>query len=277
MRLYNAARLADTTDAFDAYNPLITFKVDYSPLSYAKIDGVAVKKRAISTSPNATIPTRGAITIDGQAYLIGHGAPDYWQGEKIRVNYVIQGADALAELTTIADALSGAPPVQAYAAVVFNRYVPEADTSGKYPPQYQVFMDGGESAPADALVKVDSLWYLVKQSYISNAGLRVALANELGASVIEAGTHNVSVYNPLTDSRVNTPTAVQVMRVKWQEHFEYLSKASETYERGDYQMFVLKSAATPVPSDNLTLSDGVWRVLSAQDEGLIWSLHVRLA
>ena len=61
-----------------------------------------------------------------------------------------------------------------------------------------------------------------------------------------------------------------------QEHFRYLTKASETYERGDQQVFVLKSV-TPKPSDNLTLSDGVWRVLSAQDEGTLWSLHVRRA
>lgn len=277
MRLFSAARLADTTDAYDAYNPLISFKVDYSPLSYAKIDGVAIKKRSVSTSPTATIPARGAITIDGQTYLIGYGAPDYWRGEKIRVTYVIQGAEGLAALTSISDALAGNPAVDAYAALVFNRYLPDSDTSGKYPPQYQIFTDGNESVPEDSLVSLEGKSFLVKESYLSNSGLRVALVNELDSPVVETATHNASVYDPITDARVETPTSVQSLRVKWQEHFNYLSKASETYERGDMQVFVLKSVVTPKPSDTLTLSDGVWRILAAQDEGLLWSLHVRRA
>lgn len=276
MRLYDAARMADDTVATDAYGTA-TFLCQYEPLSYAKIDGVAVKKRTISTAPTATIPTRGAITIDGQTYLIGHGAPDYWRGETIRVNYVIQGADGLADLTSVADALAGNLPVQAYAALVFNRYVPDSDTSGKYPPQYQIFTDGNENVPGDSLVTIGGATFLVKESYVSNSGLRVALVNELAMPAFESATHNVSVYDPITDTRVETPSAVQVLRVKWQEHFNYLSKASETYERGDLQVFVLQSAATPKPSDTLTLSDGVWRILAAQAEGLLWSLHVRRA
>lgn len=275
MRLYQAARLADDTVATDAYGA-DTFNVQYDPLSYAKIDGVAVKKRQISVAPTVTMPNRGAITIDGQPYLIGHGAPDYWHGERIRVNYVIQGADGLADLTSIADALAGTPPVTAYAALVFNRYVPNTDTSGKYPPQYQIFVDGGEQVPADSLVRLGGVLYLVKESYVSNSGLRIALANTMDDPTQETATFTASVYDPVTDQRADTPTSVEILRVKWQEHFSYLSKASETYERGDQQVFTLKTV-TPQPSDTLTLSDGVWRVLSAQDEGATWSLHVRRA
>jgi len=275
MRLYRAARLADDTVATDAYGTA-TINVQYEPLSYAKIDGVAVKKRQISVAPTVTMPARGAITIDGQTYLVGHGAPDYWKGSAIRVNYVIQGADGLAELTSITDELAGTLPVEAHAALVFNKYVPDADLSGKYPPQYQVFLDGNETAPADSLVRLNGALYLVKESYVSNSGLRVALVNELDTHAREAATFNSSAYDPITDTRVDTPTSVEVLRVKWQEHFNYLTKASETYERGDQQLFTLK-AITPKASDNLTLSDGVWRILSAQDEGTLWSLHVRRA
>lgn len=275
MRLYSAARLADDTVATDAYGT-DTIKVQYDALSYAKIDGVAVKKRQISVAPTVTMPTRGAITIDGQTYLVGHGAPDYWKGRTIRVNYVIQGVDGLASLTSITGDLVGTPPLIAYAALVFSKYVPEADVSGKYPPQYQVFLDGAEPAPADSLIRLNGVLYLVKESYLSNSGLRIALVNAIDTPARETATFNSSVYDPITDSRVDTPTSVEILRVKWQEHFRYLTKASETYERGDQQVFVLKSV-TPKPSDNLTLSDGVWRVLSAQDEVTLWSLHVRRA
>lgn len=275
MRLLDAARRFDTTTATDAYSAA-TFKCQFEVLSYSKIDGVAVKKRQISTAPGVAIPARRVVVISGQAYLIGHSAPDFWYDSIIRLNYVIQGADGVANLTTIAAELAGTPPSTAYAALAFAKYLPDAEDSSKYPPQYQVFLSGTESAPADSLIYLNSVWYLVKESYVSTSGLRVSLANVVDSPNFEMATFTSRVYAPLTDTYVDTPSAIKVFRIKWAEHFEYLSKATEQYERGDLTVMILK-AVTPDPPDTLTLSDGVWRILSAQDEGLTWNCHARRA
>lgn len=275
MRLLDAARRFDRTTATDAYSAA-TFKCQFEVLAYSKIDGVAVKKRQISTASSVTIPARRVVTIHGQTYLVGHGAPDFWNDDTIRLNYVVQGADGLANLTTIADELAGAAPGTAYAALAFAKYLPDAEDSSKYPPQYQVFLSGTESAPADSLVYLNSVWYLVKESYVSTSGLRVSLANVVESPNFEMATFTSRVYAPLTDTYVDTPSAIKVFRIKWAEHFEYLSKATEQYERGDLTVMMLK-AVTPDPPDTLTLSDGVWRILSAQDEGLTWNCHARRA
>jgi len=275
MRLLDAARRFDKTTATDAYSAT-TFKCQFEVLAYSKIDGVAVKKRQISTASSVTIPARRVVTIHGQTYLIGHGAPDFWNDGTIRLNYVIQGADGLANLTTIADELAGTAPGTAYAALAFAKYLPDAEDSSKYPPQYQVFLSGTESAPADSLIYLNSVWYLVKESYVSTSGLRVSLANVVDSPNFEMATFTSRVYAPLTDTYVDTPSAIKVFRIKWAEHFEYLSKATEQYERGDLTVMMLK-AVTPDPPDTLTLSDGVWRILSAQDEGLTWNCHARRA
>ena len=275
MRLLDAARRFDRTTATDAYSAA-TFKCQFEVLAYSKIDGVAVKKRQISTASSVTIPARRVVTIHGQTYLVGHGAPDFWDDETIRLNYVVQGADGLANLTTIADELAGTAPGTAYAALAFAKYLPDAEDSSKYPPQYQVFLSGTESAPADSLIYLNSVWYLVKESYVSTSGLRVSLANVVESPNFEMATFTSRVYAPLTDTYVDTPSAIKVFRIKWAEHFEYLSKATEQYERGDLTVMMLK-AVTPDPPDTLTLSDGVWRILSAQDEGLTWSCHARRA
>ena len=275
MRLLDAARRFDKTTATDAYSAT-TFKCQFEVLAYSKIDGVAVKKRQISTASSVTIPARRVVTIHGQTYLVGHGAPDFWNDDTIRLNYVVQGADGLANLTTIADELAGAAPGTAYAALAFAKYLPDAEDSSKYPPQYQVFLSGTESAPADSLVYLNSVWYLVKESYVSTSGLRVSLANVVDSPNFEMATFTSRVYAPLTDTYVDTPSAIKVFRIKWAEHFEYLSKATEQYERGDLTVMMLK-AVTPDPPDTLTLSDGVWRILSAQDEGLTWNCHARRA
>ena len=275
MRLLDAARRFDRTTATDAYSAA-TFKCQFEVLAYSKIDGVAVKKRQISTASSVTIPARRVVVISGQAYLIGHSAPDFWYDSIIRLNYVIQGADGVANLTTIAAELAGTPPSTAYAALAFAKYLPDAEDSSKYPPQYQVFLSGTESAPADSLIYLNSVWYLVKESYVSTSGLRVSLANVVDSPNFEMATFTSRVYAPLTDTYVDTPSAIKVFRIKWAEHFEYLSKATEQYERGDLTVMILK-AVTPDPPDTLTLSDGVWRILSAQDEGLTWSCHARRA
>lgn len=275
MRLSRVARKFDNVVAQDAYGT-DTFMVQYEPMSFSKIDGTSVTKRMVSAAPEIVMPARGAIKIDGMNYVVGHGAPDYWMGEVIRVSYVIQGATGLASLHSIASAIAQDTPVTAYAALVFSKYMPEANDNSKYPPQYQVFLAGSESVPADSLIQLDGKWFLVKQSYISTSGLRIALANELDDPVFEVVTYGNRVYEPVSDTYTSTTSTVRVLRVKWSEHFHYLTASDETYQRGDIQIIAMQSDMPNVkPSDTLTLSDGVWRVLSVQDEGVTLSLHMR--
>ena len=275
MKLQSAALMGDTVVASDAYGTAQVM-VGFDPLSYSKIDGVAVRKRQISAAPSVAMPARGVITIDGQKYLVGHGAPDYWRGKAIRVSYVIQGADGLANLQTIGQALEGTAPVTAYAAVVFAKYLPDANDSSRMPPQYQVFLAGAEEAPEDTLIGLEGAFYLVKQSYISTSGLRVALANIVAEPCFETVSFGSRTYDPVSDSYTSAGTSVKIFRIKWSESFEYLSKASEGFERGDIQVFMLK-ASTPKPSDLLALSDGSWRILSVQDFDGLWRCHARRA
>lgn len=275
MYLSNAAAWFDKTVATDAYTPATSFLCQLAPLDLYKIDGAAVKRRQMSCAPNVTIPARGVIAIDGQTYLVGDGSPDHWNGDVIRNNFVLQGCDSQASLNSIAAELAGTAAVTAYAALVFSKYLPDGADSSKYPPQYQVFVSGYESVPADSLVKIGSQWYLVKDSYASLSGLTVALANELKGTVFETITASVRTYVPSSDSHTSTTSSIKVMRVRWQEHFTYLSKAQISYDRGDEQVFILKSAMTPKPGDTLALSDGTWKILDVQSESLVWSCHVR--
>jgi hypothetical protein len=275
MKLSNIAKKFDNTVALDPYgDEESSFNCQLAPLELFKIDGVAVKKRSLSTAPDVVMPPRGVTIIDGEPYLIGTGTPDFWKGKVIRRNYVIQGADAIASMTSIADALANVLPTTAYAAMLFSRYLPESADSSKYPPQYQLFMAGAESAPANSLVSLFGNWYIIKESYVSTSGLRIALANVLDDPVFETIQFSEKTYVPVSDSYTMNQSLVKIMRVKWQEHFHYLTHGSRNYERGDQQVFMLKSAV-PKPSDNLALSDGAWSVLSAIDEGTHWSVHVR--
>lgn len=275
MKLARAAQYFDDTDAADAYNAAVTFKVQYEPLAYSKVDGVAIRKRSISTAPDLSMPTRGVIKIDGINYLVGYSAPDFWKGQVIRKNYAIQDAEAQASYISIPNELSGLTRTLAHTGKVFAKYTTDSRESSEYWPQYQLFFDGSENVTAQMLVEISGAWFLVKESYISQAGLRVAFANELAGTVFETIPYLVRTYVPATDTWTETTKTVKVLRVRWTEHFRFLTKATENYDRGDLQIFVLKTAMTPKVSDKLTLSDGAFSILSVQDEVDFWSCHVR--
>lgn len=274
MRLAKAASRFDNTVAGDAYDPAITFRCQLAPLDLYKIDGTAVKRRQMSAAPAVVMPARKVIDIDGQRYLVGDGSPDHWMGEVIRRNYVLQGADHLAELNTIQGVLTNGASSSAYASLDFNKYNTDERISSDYLPQYQLFFADSEAVEANTMVKIGAAWYLVKESYRSVSGLRVALANELLGSVVETINFGARTYDPVTDTYTSAGASVKVIRVRWTEHFKYMSQGSTKYEAGDQQVFMPKTV-TPKPSDILPLYDGVWHVQSVVDEGGFWGCHVR--
>ena len=275
MRLSRAANRFNDMLAADAYAPTVTFLVQFEPVSYSKLDGVQVRKRSTSIAPDVVIPARGVIAIDGQNYLVGHTAPDYWKGLVIRRTVVIQGADGLAVVSSITEALGNSPGVLAYASAAFSKYNTDMRESSAYHPEYQLFFAGSESLSEGTLVSLNGDWFLVKEAYHSTSGLLVGLADKLPGTVFETVTVNSNTYDPVLDAYTTSAASAKVMRVRWKESFEYLTAAQEDYVRGDETVFVLQSAFDAKPSDTLTLSDGDWRVISVVDQGAVLALHAR--
>lgn len=275
MRLHKVAGRFDNTEAADAYNPTTTFKCQLAPLEMYRIEGTAVKKREMSTKPDVVLPTRRVIIIDGQAYLVSSASPDFWNGARIRTNYVIQGADDIASIHTIAGALINTPPATAYASLGFNKNMTDERQGSEYLSQYNIHLAATESVGADALINIGARWFLVRQSYVSVSGLLVTLANEIEGTVFETVNFDTRAYNPITDTWAVTPTSVKVLRVRWTDHFEYLTRGTEKFERGDAVVMIHKTATTPKAADVLTMSDGKWAIVNAHNYGLYWGCHAR--
>ncbi len=276
VKLSSAAKYFDKTTASDAYSSLTTFKCQIDPLDMYRVDGTRIKIRTMSTAPGVTLPARGAIIVHGQAYLVGDVSVDQWNDENIRNRYVLQGADYIAEVQTISEVLSDTAGTLAYASIDFNKYNTDERDNSDYHPQYHVFFGGSETVPTNSIITAGARSYLVRKSHRTMAGLTDALSNELDDPVIDTATLVDRSYNPITDTYTDTPTAVRCVRVRWQDHFTYLSQGSTKYETGDMQVFVPLSV-TPNPSDVVTLPDGDWRVLSVVDLTGYRSLHVRRA
>lgn len=275
MKLKNAAKAFDRTTAVDAYNSFYSFRCQVEPLDMYRTEGTRIKVRNMSTAPDVTIPERRVIMFDGQAYLVSDSSYDYWGKEKIRARYVIQGADDVVEIRTITQILGSVAGVQAWASIDFNKYSTDERDSADYHPQYHIFF-GKEVVPENAIVTTSTRSFLVKNSFTAPSGFVDALCNELDSPVIDAATFKVRTYNPITDSSTESSSTVRCIRVRWQDHFAYLSQGSQKYERGDMVVFVPLSV-TPKSNDVIELGDGPWRVLASVDFGGYRSLHVRRA
>jgi hypothetical protein len=275
MKLKNVSKFFDKTKAVDAYNAFYSFKCQVEPLDMYRTEGTRIKIRNMSTAPGVTIPARRVIKIDDQAYIVSDSSLDHWSGEAIRSRYVLQGADHVVEIRTISQVLEDVPGVQAYASIDFNKYGTDERDSSRYHPQYHIYF-GKETVEEDYVVHTTSSNYLVKNSYLTPAGIVDAICNELDDPVIDTVTFKSRTYIPITDSFTESSSTIRCIRIRWQDKFTYLSQGSEKFERGDIQVLV-PSSVTPKAADVVDLSDGPWRVLSVVDYISHKSLHLRRA
>lgn len=276
MKLKNAARYFDKTVCKDAYGST-KFRAQLEPFLIYTVDGAKVKRRVLNTGPDVKMPPRGTILIDQQPYLVGEGTPDHWNGEQIRLSYVLHGADYTATVRTMPETLANTGGFTAYVSRDWSLDTTDSRVSADSISQYHLFFAGSENVLDGSVVGLsDGRYYLVQGVHRALSGFIDALSNEIPEPVFETINFGDRLHNPLTDTYTEVASTVRVIRLRWQEAFRYLTRASVDYERGDLLVMMLK-AGTPTPSagDLLHLSDGTWKIVSHIDYGQHYSLHLR--
>lgn len=275
MKLTNAAKHFDRTVATDAYG-VATFNCQFGLYDDSTRDGLTVERRVISVASDVTIPARRVATVNGKQWIFGDGAEDYFNNEVVRIKYIGHQATGLAEIKTVEQALLETSGTTSYAALAWTKAARQIEISSELFNVQTLYLSRGEALSENNLVVLNGKVFWTRQPYEALSGLKACVVDEL-ESPFETVTVSSRTYNPLTDTYSGSPATTKILRMRWQEHFEYFSKAQEKYERGDCAAWVRKAAATLKPSDTLALSDGTWRVLSAVDEGAVQSLHLRRA
>lgn len=277
MRLADVANHFDNMPCLDGYNPS-------TPLFYGQFgvyddsmrDGLTVERRILSVAPGTTPPAHRVVQSMNKRWVMGDYAPDHYTSYEIRHKYIAHQADGLATVKTIAETLAAQAGRAVYMGMVYVKSAREIEVSSGRFEEYNAYCSITESIPERTMIQLNGAWHLVRTSFRSAAGFRVSSVSELETYPIETATLKARTFNPVTEGYAETSSTVTAIRVRWQDAFEYLMKSSEPYLRGDLQCFLAKSVAVKA-EDSLTLSDGVWKVLTVLDEGTYWSLHVRRA
>lgn len=276
MKLSSAAKHFDRLVCADAYAPSTTFLGQFNLFDDSTRDGLTVARRILSTAPSVTMPARRTILAGGRVWMVGDQIPDYFGNAEIRNKYPVQESDGLATLKTIAQVLAGSTGSTAHTSLIWVKGTKEVEVSSGIYDVMNAYFTAAESVPERTLININSRWYLVRTIFTTSAGFQSAVVDELPEPVLEVATFSGRTYNPITDTYSKLDVSVTVLRVRWQSAFEYLTIASEKYERGDMQVMAPKTT-TPKVQDLIVMSDGKWQVLSIIDEGTYWSLHVRRA
>lgn len=276
MKLRQASRYFDRSKFTDAYDEKVRLRAQLDPLDYYKIDGATVKRRVMSTDPSVTMPLRHTLRIDDQVFITGDVAVDYWLGKPVRHRYVLQGADDLAVLRTIAEVLADASGTEAYTSKVWSKYETDSRVSSDYINEYHLYFAAGEPLLERQIILCDEAWYFVRGVHQAQSGLLDCITHRLPADPREDVEFHTRSYDPVTDVTASVTTTVASVTLRWQDDFQYLSLGSTDYERGDAQVWVLASAVpAPKSGDLVELAGKPHRVLSTRVEGTCHSLHVR--
>ncbi len=277
MKLSDAARYFDKLVVSDAYGVDADVLGQMDLYDDVKRDGITAVRRILSVGPGVILPTRGVVTINGEAYLVSHlPAYDFFHASPIRAQYIIQRADGLAEIKTILQELTNSPGMSAYAAKVWLKSTKEVDESSDATSRLNVYFTNGEMLAPKDLIKLGTDWFFVRLVYATASGFLDTEVDQIDAPNFETAIYDKRTYNPISDSHTTTVVTVKVLRLRWQSSFEYLNSLAAKYAEGD-DVLMVAAAAVPAPTtgDVIHLADGDRRVDDFYDVGGVWHLHVR--
>lgn len=275
LKLSAAASYFDRTPVVDAYTGAVICYGQVDPYDESKRDAGAAYRRVLSVAPGQVLPAHGAVSVLGMTWLVGRRERDGLQ-ELHRDKYVLQPVDTQFNVATLTGYLSGTPRASAFAAPEPVKTGKEAESSSDV-----VIFNNVYLSPAVQLAKHEVVWsaqgaFLALSTQVLPSGLKAAYS-----VLLDHGPEDASVisrtFDPVNGTHAATaPVTVKVLRVRWQNLFEYPGQIAERYQEGD-DVFVFPTGTAVDASTLFELAGKSWRVLAVSDLGGAVTVHGRPA
>lgn len=283
MRLRDAARRFDETQAFDAYTLEDLFLCKFTSFDDHSSDGATARRRVLDVPKDTEIPARRAVKFlvdeaEEETWIVGASASDVYAGFVIRNSYSMKRATDYALIAKPGETIyAAASPVNAFVQKQYFKDTIDSRTFSDNGVAWNIFVPPGELVADGYFVKTADMVLRVRNSYLPVEGLRILQCDELDQIVprtmtfIENGN-----YAPSTDSYAVVSTTGLGYKVEYNKLYVYASAADPTYTPGDTTMLVPKTWITPVVGSKFTMDSLNWRVESVQSELDCWLLHCRI-
>lgn len=277
MDLASAAGFFDSVRCVDTFAPHREFLAQLDLFDDSRRDGTTVARRVLSVKPDVQMPSRRVITIDGEQWIVGTFENDIFDGDVVRRKYIIHRADGACTVQSAAQLITTGG-LTTYAARAWIKDMKELDVSSRFEGFYNVYLPQNVAVTTGDMLTLLGEFYRVRNTFPSTAGFIVAESDRLPADMAVNAIYRQGTYDPATDAfAALVDTAVTVLMMRWQDNFLLQTEAAEKYVAGDVHGVVSK-AALPAPAkagDLVIFGAKTWEVISVDDEGTSWGLHLR--
>lgn len=272
MKLHRVAKRFNDTPCRDAYTGELLFKGQLGVYTEAVRDGITTQRRVLELAPDTELPPRGVIEFEGENWILGGGNIDTFKGTTIREKFPIHESKGLANVMNPLQFLEGEDGTLAHAGFVFVKTNKEVEESSNEFNQSTMYFSMSEQIKAHQIITQNDRTYIVKETYPATAGHLGVIVEEIDEPALEV-VETKGRRNPITE-QYEEGQKITIARLRWQTDFQYFSKMTPTFTRGDIQVITATTNAMKV-GDKLTLRDGVWMVISRDIRDEVQYLHLR--
>jgi hypothetical protein len=269
MRVKTAARRFDRTHCRDAYSGVLCFMGQLGLYDDSHRDSESTERRTLSTAPESVVPARRVVLAAGVRFIIGHGFPDTYRGEVVRMGYVAHEATHLAEVRTLGQACRGEGGLLLWGGRAWVKNSADERASSNLTQQQNLHFAVGEPLAPRMVIGMGSDTFIVRDVRDGPAGTLIAFSDRLQADCIELGQITTGTWDPINEVH-GAPHEVRVLKVRWQSLYDYRSATADKLADADLQFVVDKVAHTAQPGQDITLAAGVWQIKAVESLGDVW-------
>ena len=274
--LFDVARHYDDTKVYDAYLGDFLFNGQFSTFSESSPEGSTSRKRILSLDPALTIPTRRAISLLGEAWLVAQGLVDGFNNVAIRRTFWLKLITDTCAMLSPAAACLGSAGVDVKVFREEYKYTVNTGTDSQYDPFWSLSVAPVEGATRGTFFRIGSTLLRARMVALAKEGLHQVLCDQLDDGARTTAVFLTGTYNPITDSvSVGTTSASAIIFDAYQ-YYNYATAADDRLHSGDKTMFVPVASVTPKVGMVIQALGRDWTVLTQQIEVDCWALHLRL-
>lgn len=268
----------DTDPVVNAYTSAFAFFGQSTTFNEASPDGSVNKRRTLSVRPSITIPSRRAISIYGDIWIVGDSNVDGFSSSPIRRTHWLKKATQLAVIQTPGQLLSAAAGTPTYVNTEYLKDTVNPLSNSEYDTFWEVFISQDESVSKGMYIKWGSYVNRVRNTHLDIAGFNNAQCDELDSGAIVTATTTVGgTYDPVSEATTGGgPTNYPAILLDAYKIYRYDTQADKKVDAGD--MFLVVQSTTPSNVGGIfTIAGEKWRVLNQYTELDALSLHIRRA
>lgn len=275
MKLSDASRYFDQIIAIDPITGMVLFTGQIDPFDESRRDSSTSYRRTLSVKPGTVMPASRTVRMLGRVWMIGAMEPDGML-ELHREKYVIQHAPVQMKVSRLSEFLAGTVAATSFASANWVKDEKDLATTSTTPQVFDVTLPLGTDARAYDVLWGSGYAYLVLSPHDLASGLFNAHCLKLDHVLPEAATISTRTYSPTTGTyTASAPTAINALRVVWQNLFQYESQMSERYQEGDIAI-ALPTGTVATTSTLITIGGVTYQTLAVPAVSGAVVLHARV-